>query len=133
MSDRIVAMYMAGSCETFTADEVTEDNLVQAISGIGAPEQRPDAVAFAGLGRMGARWRGTLRGRVRGDGLEPHAAVALWPEPECGGANAAPDGRWGRRRHHHAGRRFASEAPSIMGVDGPFPAVARAGSWRWAP
>ena len=35
VSDRIVAMYSGEIMRTFTAEEVTEDNLIQAISGIG--------------------------------------------------------------------------------------------------
>ena len=35
VSDRIVAMYSGRIMRTFTSDEVTEDNLIQAISGIG--------------------------------------------------------------------------------------------------
>ncbi|MCE8538209.1 sugar ABC transporter ATP-binding protein [Ruegeria pomeroyi] len=35
VSDRIVAMYHGRIIRTFTSDEVTEDNLIQAISGIG--------------------------------------------------------------------------------------------------
>lgn len=38
VSDRIVAMYSGQIMRTFTSDEVTEDNLIQAISGI-KPEQ----------------------------------------------------------------------------------------------
>jgi ribose transport system ATP-binding protein len=34
VSDRIVAMYSGQIMRTFTSDEVTEDNLIQAISGI---------------------------------------------------------------------------------------------------
>ncbi|WP_238365746.1 sugar ABC transporter ATP-binding protein [Mesobacterium pallidum] len=36
VSDRIVAMFSGRIMRTFTAEEVTEDNLIQAISGIGA-------------------------------------------------------------------------------------------------
>lgn len=36
VSDRIVAMYSGRIMRTFTSEEVTEDNLIQAISGIGA-------------------------------------------------------------------------------------------------
>ncbi len=36
VSDRIVAMYSGRIMRTFTSDEVTEDNLIQAISGIAA-------------------------------------------------------------------------------------------------
>ncbi len=36
VSDRIVAMYSGRVMRTFTSDEVTEDNLIQAISGISA-------------------------------------------------------------------------------------------------
>ena len=36
VSDRIIAMYSGCVIRTFTSDEVTEDNLIQAISGIGA-------------------------------------------------------------------------------------------------
>ena len=36
VSDRIVAMYHGQIIRTFSAEEVTEDNLIQAISGIGA-------------------------------------------------------------------------------------------------
>jgi ribose transport system ATP-binding protein len=36
VSDRIIAMYSGQIIRTFTSDEVTEDNLIQAISGIGA-------------------------------------------------------------------------------------------------
>ncbi|AKO99447.1 ABC-type sugar transport system, ATPase component (plasmid) [Marinovum algicola DG 898] len=36
VSDRIVAMYSGRIMRTFTSDEVTEDNLIQAISGIGS-------------------------------------------------------------------------------------------------
>ena len=35
VSDRIVAMYSGKVMRTFTAEEVTEDSLIQAISGIG--------------------------------------------------------------------------------------------------
>ena len=35
VSDRIVAMYHGRVMREFTSDEVTEDSLVQAISGIG--------------------------------------------------------------------------------------------------
>jgi ribose transport system ATP-binding protein len=38
VSDRVIAMYQGRITREFTADEVTEDNLVQAISGIG-PQQ----------------------------------------------------------------------------------------------
>jgi len=38
VSDRIIAMFHGRITRTFTSDEVTEDNLVQAISGI-TPEQ----------------------------------------------------------------------------------------------
>jgi ribose transport system ATP-binding protein len=34
VSDRIVAMYSGRIMRTFTSDEVTEDNLIQAISGM---------------------------------------------------------------------------------------------------
>jgi ribose transport system ATP-binding protein len=34
VSDRIVAMYSGRIMRTFTSDEVTEDNLIQAISGL---------------------------------------------------------------------------------------------------
>ena len=34
VSDRIIAMYGGRIMRTFTSDEVTEDNLIQAISGI---------------------------------------------------------------------------------------------------
>ena len=34
VSDRIVAMFSGEIIRTFTAEEVTEDNLIQAISGI---------------------------------------------------------------------------------------------------
>jgi ribose transport system ATP-binding protein len=40
VSDRIVAMYSGRVMRTFTSDEVTEDNLIQAISGI-----KPDQAA----------------------------------------------------------------------------------------
>ncbi|WGH79609.1 sugar ABC transporter ATP-binding protein [Jannaschia ovalis] len=36
VSDRIIAMYSGRIVETFTSEEVTEDKLIQAISGIGA-------------------------------------------------------------------------------------------------
>ncbi len=36
VSDRIIAMYSGQIMRTFTSDEVSEDNLIQAISGIGA-------------------------------------------------------------------------------------------------
>jgi len=36
VSDRIIAMYSGRIMRTFTSEEVTEDNLIQAISGIGA-------------------------------------------------------------------------------------------------
>lgn len=36
VSDRIIAMYSGRVIRSFTSDEVTEDNLIQAISGIGA-------------------------------------------------------------------------------------------------
>jgi ribose transport system ATP-binding protein len=39
VSDRIVAMYSGRIMRTFTSDEVTEDNLIQAISGIGSEGQ----------------------------------------------------------------------------------------------
>lgn len=39
VSDRIIAMYSGRIMRTFTSDEVTEDNLIQAISGIGAEGQ----------------------------------------------------------------------------------------------
>lgn len=39
VSDRIVAMYSGRVMREFTSDEVTEDNLIQAISGIAAPSQ----------------------------------------------------------------------------------------------
>ena len=35
VSDRIIAMYSGQIIRTFTSEEVTEDNLIQAISGIG--------------------------------------------------------------------------------------------------
>ena len=35
VSDRIAAMFSGKLVKTFTSDEVTEDNLIQAISGIG--------------------------------------------------------------------------------------------------
>jgi ribose transport system ATP-binding protein len=35
VSDRIVAMYSGRIMRTFTSDEVTEDSLIQAISGLG--------------------------------------------------------------------------------------------------
>lgn len=38
VSDRIVAMYNGSIMRTFTSAEVTEDNLIQAISGIGSDE-----------------------------------------------------------------------------------------------
>jgi ribose transport system ATP-binding protein len=34
VSDRIVAMYSGRVMRTFTSEEVTEDNLIQAISGM---------------------------------------------------------------------------------------------------
>ena len=34
VADRIIAMYSGRIMRTFTSDEVTEDNLIQAISGI---------------------------------------------------------------------------------------------------
>jgi ribose transport system ATP-binding protein len=34
VSDRVIAMYSGRIMRTFTADEVTEDNLIQAISGL---------------------------------------------------------------------------------------------------
>ena len=39
VSDRIVAMYHGRITREFTAAEVTEDSLVQAISGIAAPAE----------------------------------------------------------------------------------------------
>lgn len=39
VSDRIVAMYSGKVMRTFTSEEVTEDNLIQAISGIAATEK----------------------------------------------------------------------------------------------
>ncbi|MBW4982436.1 sugar ABC transporter ATP-binding protein [Mameliella sp. CS4] len=39
VSDRIIAMYSGRIMRTFSSDEVTEDNLIQAISGIGAEGQ----------------------------------------------------------------------------------------------
>ena len=38
VSDRIIAMYSGRIMRTFTSDEVTEDNLIQAISGLGSNE-----------------------------------------------------------------------------------------------
>jgi ribose transport system ATP-binding protein len=38
VSDRIVAMYAGRIMRTFTAEEVTEDNLIQAISGLGGDQ-----------------------------------------------------------------------------------------------
>jgi ribose transport system ATP-binding protein len=38
VSDRIVAMYSGRIMRTFTSEEVTEDNLIQAISGIGSDQ-----------------------------------------------------------------------------------------------
>jgi ribose transport system ATP-binding protein len=38
VSDRIVAMFLGEIMRTFTAENVTEDNLIQAISGIKAKE-----------------------------------------------------------------------------------------------
>ena len=38
VSDRIVAMYAGRVMRTFTSEEVTEDNLIQAISGIAPTE-----------------------------------------------------------------------------------------------
>ncbi|MDW4499936.1 sugar ABC transporter ATP-binding protein [Sulfitobacter sp. D35] len=38
VSDRIVAMYSGRVMRTFTSDEVTEDNLIQAISGLGGDQ-----------------------------------------------------------------------------------------------
>jgi ribose transport system ATP-binding protein len=35
VSDRIVAMYSGRIMRTFTSEEVTEDSLIQAISGLG--------------------------------------------------------------------------------------------------
>jgi ribose transport system ATP-binding protein len=40
VSDRVIAMYQGRITRQFTAEEVNEDNLVQAISGIDAPAQR---------------------------------------------------------------------------------------------
>jgi ribose transport system ATP-binding protein len=39
VSDRIVAMYSGRVMRTFTSEEVTEDNLIQAISGIGGDDK----------------------------------------------------------------------------------------------
>ncbi|MCV2874172.1 sugar ABC transporter ATP-binding protein [Defluviimonas sp. WL0050] len=39
VSDRIIAMYSGQITRTFTAEEVTEDNLIQAISGIGGSDR----------------------------------------------------------------------------------------------
>ena len=36
VADRIVAMYSGQIMRTFTSDEVTEENLIQAISGLSA-------------------------------------------------------------------------------------------------
>lgn len=38
VSDRIIAMYSGRVMRTFTSDEVTEDNLIQAISGLGGDQ-----------------------------------------------------------------------------------------------
>ena len=38
VSDRIVAMFAGSVMRTFTSEEVTEDNLIQAISGITASD-----------------------------------------------------------------------------------------------
>ena len=38
VSDRIIAMYSGRVMRTFTAEEVTEDNLIQAISGLGGDQ-----------------------------------------------------------------------------------------------
>jgi ribose transport system ATP-binding protein len=43
VSDRIVAMYSGRIMRTFTSEEVTEDNLIQAISGIRADRDTPVA------------------------------------------------------------------------------------------
>ncbi|ROU04370.1 sugar ABC transporter ATP-binding protein [Histidinibacterium lentulum] len=43
VSDRIVAMYSGRIMRTFTSEEVTEDNLIQAISGIRADRDAPVA------------------------------------------------------------------------------------------
>lgn len=51
VSDRIVAMFSGRVMREFTSDEVTEDNLIQAISGItaSAPDARPSGQAAAGI------------------------------------------------------------------------------------
>ncbi|MHA7880251.1 MAG: sugar ABC transporter ATP-binding protein [Saccharospirillum sp.] len=50
VSDRIVAMYSGAIIKTFSAEEVTEENLIKAISGINpdVPEQQRAAVNEAG-------------------------------------------------------------------------------------
>ena len=40
VSDRIVAMYSGSIMREFTAEEVTEDSLIQAISGIVASDEK---------------------------------------------------------------------------------------------
>ena len=43
VSDRIIAMYRGRITRTFTSDEVSEDSLIQAISGIETQLQAPSA------------------------------------------------------------------------------------------
>jgi energy-coupling factor transporter ATP-binding protein EcfA2 len=57
VSDRIVAMYQRRIMREFTAEEVTEDSLIQAISGI---TFRQGGVMRVGL-RVSAAWAGIWR------------------------------------------------------------------------
>ena len=54
VSDRIIAMYQGRIMREFTSEEVTEDNLVQAISGIVAKRRQGLRDMKAGLCRSGA-------------------------------------------------------------------------------
>jgi ABC-type sugar transport system ATPase subunit len=63
VSDRIVAMYHGRIMREFTSEEVTEDSLIQAISGICAG-RRLMRIGFAGLGRMGREMARNLCGGV---------------------------------------------------------------------
>jgi ABC-type uncharacterized transport system ATPase subunit len=68
VSDRIVAMFSGEIIATFTSEEVTEDNLIQAISGI-VPEK-------AASNSM----EGTPRGRACG---RRRASFRAIPPPDC--------------------------------------------------
>ena len=109
VSDRIVAMFSGRVMREFTSDEVTEDNLIQAISGIGRPKRRRDARRLCRAGPDG-----------RAHGAQPRAGghdVTLWNrsrgqgagarrEMGCGGGDTpACPGRCRGCCRDHAGRR----------------------------